>query len=126
MKRVSNSNIQPDPLDPNNFCRTCQRRYTTRVTFRNHLRFIHPTLKLEIKLSKSSLTTNLLKMEIDNGNLKNKKCSICERDYALRRNYLNHMKRYHKNGKREPVVERNNIKINPQFKPIWHNLNHYC
>lgn len=40
-------NIQPDPEDPNFYCKPCQRHYSTRKYFRHHIRLFHPSTKLE-------------------------------------------------------------------------------
>lgn len=40
---------------------------------------------------------------MDAGNSKNKRCSVCERDYKSRNGHYRHMKTVHKDVKREPA-----------------------
>lgn len=52
---------------------------------------------------------------------------FCERYYPSRRYYLGHMAKYHKDGKREPIVD-GMIKqrMDPNIIPIWKDPNNYC
>lgn len=47
-------------------------------------------------------TINSIMVEMDAGNLNNKRCNICYKDFSRRANYIRHMNQFHKHGKREP------------------------
>lgn len=79
---------------------------------------IHPDIKLEMK-PKSSDTTNPTITEMDNGNLENTRCTICGKDFATNSYYRRHVLRFHKDGRREPLLERNKMRISPNYIPIW-------
>lgn len=83
-----------------------------------HIRSIHPYIKLESK--RQSLITSII-VEIDSGNLNNKKCTICDRDYASRDSYRMHVYGLHKDGKREPAVRGNTRANEKDDSP-----NNYC
>lgn len=66
-------------------------------------------------------------LEIDAGDYKNKRCTICERNYASRANYERHMNTTHKDGKRKPANGgRSFINVDHNIVPVWDDPNHYC
>lgn len=122
-KIISYYNNQPDPNDPNFFCRSCQIKHSTRDNFIWHIQQAHPNIKFEkIKL------INPIMIEMDAGNPNNKWCTICEIEYASRLSYQNHVNRTHKVGKREPAARKGILKsrIDPTVTPIWDDSNNYC
>lgn len=52
---------------------------------------------------------------------------ICERDYPSKRYYLGHMAKYHKDGKREPIVDGTvKQRMDRNITPIWKHPNNHC
>lgn len=99
------------------------KQYKTRDTLRKNVLFFHPNTKPEnIKETPSAI--NPIIVEVDTGNLKNKRCTICERDYDSRASYYNHMNRTHKGGKREPAGTSKRRNVDATIIPIWDD--HYC
>lgn len=125
IKNRINLNIQPDPNDLNFYCPSCQLQYLSRHSYRAHIRKFHPTIKLETKKISSGISPIIA--EIDAGNDRNTRCTICDRGYKSRRRYKYHMKVYHKNGKREPVGSTRRKSIpNPNVIPKWDDPANHC
>jgi hypothetical protein len=40
-ERKINSNVKPDPDDPNFYCKSCKKGYLNKKKFRNHVRAMH-------------------------------------------------------------------------------------
>lgn len=90
---LANSNIQPDPNNPNAYCQSCERRYSNRSTYIQHIKAIHPDIEVDVKRS----PPNPIRLNVDAGNCNNRRCTICEIDFDSRQSYLQHMNRVHKN-----------------------------
>lgn len=123
-RKVAHPNISPDPNDPNWFCLSCQRRYSSRCSYERHIRSMHPHVNID---NTGKKLVNSIMVEMDAGNPKNKRCTICDREYINRYTYRKHMLTIHKDGKREAVSRsRDKGRVNPNIIPIWDDPNSYC
>lgn len=100
----TNHNIQPDPNDPNFYCAACKKPYLSQQTYRRHIHTKHQNVKVERVRFLPAISP--LVLEMDAGGRNNTRCKICDRDHNTRSTYLDHMRRTHKNGKRDPVPPR--------------------
>lgn len=126
IKCISNPNIQPDPFDPDFFCKSCQRQYASRTSYRTHFSQYHPSVKLD---GRRRLLEDPITLEMDGGNHSNKKCTICDREFHKRQYYIKHIDLFHKDGNRELVTKwgRNRkSKVDSNIIPIWDDPNWYC
>lgn len=122
----ANSNIPPNhPDDPNLYCASCKKQYASRNSYGAHLSSVYPDVKLDMRES-SNITPIVL--EIDAGNCKNTRCTVCDYNFTIRINYPYHVNRFHKDGNREPVVSRGKIKAkpDPNIIPVWDDPRGYC
>lgn len=89
----------------------------------NALSGAYPTTSPKYKTKQAQVFNrhNPMIVEVDAGNVKNTRYTICERTYTSRKNYTSHMYYVHKNGKREPAARRDAIKaqFDPNIIPIW-------
>lgn len=124
-KTAVDPNIQSDPNDPNFFCRSCQKVYPSQYHLRAHIHHYHP----EFKMKKSQDHLIPIIMEIDARHPNNKRCTICEREFANRYSYIRHMDTIHKDGKREPrwnlQKEEKQALVIVWFH-LWDDPNNYC
>lgn len=122
---LRNIDINPDPNDSNFHC--CQRDYSSRDSFRTHIRRYHPNVQLQkINCGRMPTITSIMP-EIDNGNINNTTCTICEKNYRTRKLCQRHIQTYHKKGGRGSV-EKGGTTTQPDTNnvvPIW-DPNHYC
>lgn len=120
------SSIQPDPNDPNFFCRACKRHYINKYGYFMHIRLIRPDTKLD-NIKREAIITPIM-AEIDAGNHDNKPCTICDYEFSTRGSYKMHMNTIHRDGNRKPAALRrfNTAMTDTSIIPIWNDPNHYC
>lgn len=102
----------PDEFDPNNYCRQCNRIYTTTENYRQHLKRAHKMVL--VRLSKRILDLNIS----PNPNDANNHCASCNRTYSSRRSYQLYLEGIHKKNCTK------NSKSKAQFRHItryWNN-----
>ncbi|CAO3654660.1 unnamed protein product [Mucor fragilis] len=84
------SDVEPDPLDPNFYCRVCKTTKKSLKFHRVHCREVHNmTLAPIIKVYANPDAV------IDEKD-PNFHCAKCDKGYHTRQNYLNHLRKVHK------------------------------
>lgn len=119
---IANPSIQPDPNDPNFYCKSCQTHYSSRQKYRQHIKLSHTDVKLDRCGARHHIT-----VEMDAEDRDNTRCKICNKDYSTRWNYRKHMNMVHRDGKREPVRKGAlRRKIDTSIAPIWDDPSNHC
>ncbi|KAF1802199.1 hypothetical protein FB192DRAFT_1104704 [Mucor lusitanicus] len=80
--------VKPDIDDPNNYCRACQKGFSSRGIYRVHLRKVH------------QMMMPLLRVKVDHKQLpdpynRDYYCSVCKKNYAPTWSYRQHCKQVH-------------------------------
>lgn len=88
---IANPHIQPEPNDPNFYCASCKKDYSTKVRYHDHIRLHH----IDVKLSNREFPVIPIMMEMDAGDHTNKRCTICNHEYTTRRSYRKHINLAH-------------------------------
>lgn len=122
--------VEMDAGDYNNMrCSICEREYASRINFKKHMNSVHKGGKRKIsalpRTKERINNSNPLMVEMDARNYDNKRCTICEKDYASRKSYRERKMKIHKDGKREPVafLGKNTERIDHSVVPIWDDSN---
>lgn len=113
----------------NTTCTICSKKYNNRRNYRKHVTRIHKGGRREPAVDWfKKQRTNSLVAEMDAGNDKNKRCTVCDWEFDKRGYYVQHVNKVHKDGKKEPVYHRRNVKkeIDPNDWPIWNDPNDHC
>lgn len=97
----------PDEFDPNNYCRQCNRIYTTTENYRQHLKRAHKMVL--VRLSKRILDLNIS----PNPNDANNHCASCNRTYSSRRSYQLYLEGIHKKNCTKNSKAKRNSDISP-------------
>lgn len=104
----SRNKKKPDIYDPNHHCSVCNRNYSSRQTYRNHLQYMHymsvPRKRRTIHKKSSSKSSSLSSLY----------CNACRRLYASKPNYMQHLKR------------QQHIMQQAQLEKIPHDPKFYC
>lgn len=87
---IINLNLLPDQSDPNFYCRSCEKSFSAKCSFYNHIRVVH---EMKIILPSSLKLDTQLLPNIDDPNFY---CCACGRSYHNRNNYGNHLRKVHK------------------------------
>lgn len=111
--------LQPDPKDPNFYCKVCRRKYRGKKNFRFHLQYIH-----FMKLEDSHMPKVYPDMVVDVNDPYNTCCIYCKTQYSDGDHYRRHMKKVHKNGRTKPV--KGKPQVNPHIIPDLYDPNFYC
>lgn len=106
-KEILDSKILPNPDDPNYYCASCQKNFSSRSTYRSHIGIF----QLNVGLNLRKLSVCALRKEMDAGDRKNKRSTICEKDFSSRCAYIKHTNVSHKD---------------PTIKPLWNDRLNYC
>lgn len=88
---IPNQSISPDPSDPNNYCRSCRKTFSSRSTYRQHLFAVH-NVELRTKLDKKT-TPNLA--IIPDPNDPNQHCRTCLKTFSRKDTCNQHLVRVH-------------------------------
>lgn len=85
---LKKTSLEPDTEDPNNSCRTCQKKYSSRRGYRRHLRLIH-----QMKLA-------LLPAKINDESRPGPDdatyyCDVCKKSWVERVGYRAHCRNVH-------------------------------
>ncbi|EPB86129.1 hypothetical protein HMPREF1544_07117 [Mucor circinelloides 1006PhL] len=88
--KIKDINIEPDIHDPNFYCKSCEVDYSSRNSYRNHLRFAHYMVLKAISSCKSR--QNTISPDPDDPNLY---CRACDHTYANRETYKFHCRYRH-------------------------------
>jgi hypothetical protein len=89
MKCKPNPGIEPDPNDPNFYCKACDFKYLSNGRYRYHLRRTHK-IALPSLLSKTNSSIQ------PDPNDPNFYCKSCDCKYKNNRRYREHLRRTHK------------------------------
>lgn len=103
MEPTPNLNITPNFTNSNNHCDLCKWNFSSGATYRTHISNCHTNVELS---GRRLSCINPLVVEMDAGDKKNKRCTICKREYACRGGYVTHVNSCHKDGSREPITKK--------------------
>jgi ribosomal protein L31 len=79
-KAKPNRSIEPDPEDPNFYCKSCSAKYLNRSIFRKHLRQTHK-VNLKPLRRKNLIPNHIIKPDPDDPNFY---CKSCATKYSTR------------------------------------------
>ncbi|KAK4518425.1 Eukaryotic translation initiation factor eIF-1 [Mucor velutinosus] len=80
--RYKHMDLEPDVDDPNNFCATCEKSFSTKDSFEYHLKTLHFIVRVR----------QVLEPEVDDPNFY---CRQCDFTYMDQKFYFKHLKSYH-------------------------------
>ncbi|KAI7907835.1 uncharacterized protein BX663DRAFT_492149 [Cokeromyces recurvatus] len=121
--------LEPDPKDPNFYCRSCDHTYSSFRSFRTHLAQFHKNIIVE-----PPSTNEKLKRPIRYSNLQpdpkdpNLYCRSCDHTYSSNRSFRDHLKNFHNIiiELPPPPQNMNNPIRYPDLKPNPKDPNFYC
>lgn len=108
---IVNPDVLPDVLDPNNYCKPCDKTFTFKSDFRSHLLYVHTTLS----------TPNFKKKPKDIApdiNDSNHYCCSCDKTYSNKFAFKYRLISIHSIG--------NQISEKGSLEPDVDNPNFYC
>ncbi|KAL9559098.1 hypothetical protein MBANPS3_000579 [Mucor bainieri] len=111
--------LTPDNNDPNNYCKSCEKTFPTRATYKQHLTHTHYLAWTKSWVAPSK-TNHAIIPDPDDPNFH---CRSCNSTYAQRYAYRNHLKRIH--NMQVPPKSRSSIKNNSVL-PDWNDPSKYC
>ncbi|GAN11640.1 hypothetical protein MAM1_0768d11218 [Mucor ambiguus] len=126
-KKIKDINVEPDINDPNNYCKSCESQYKSRIMYRTHLKRIHhmmlqSLLKLKHKFEKTGIAPD--------PEDQNAYCCSCDRFYQNMVCYRRHLKAVHKMTpmqlKHKRRTRRANSIKNPNIVPDYYDPNLHC
>ncbi|GAN01924.1 hypothetical protein MAM1_0014d01361 [Mucor ambiguus] len=80
--RYKRMNLEPDVDDPNNYCATCEKTFSTKDSFEYHLKTLHFIVRVR----------EVLEPDVDDPNFY---CQSCDFTYMNQKFYYKHLKSYH-------------------------------
>lgn len=83
--KTSQSNILPDPGDPNPHCRVCGRNYKRKYHCKDHCLYIHEAKSVKFANQRSIL-----------GSIRDTYCKSCDRRFVNKHSYHGHLTLIHK------------------------------
>lgn len=97
-KSKADHNIECDLKDPNFYCRSCQKHYSDRSNYRQHIRTLHTSKNFERREDIKSEIIDTTTTQSDTGDNKDKMCTICGKRYASKWSHQYHINKYHKDA----------------------------
>ncbi|KAI9474153.1 MAG: hypothetical protein EXX96DRAFT_329111 [Benjaminiella poitrasii] len=119
--------LEPDPKDPNYYCRTCDHTYSSKSCFKIHLFKFHGVPIEPAKLNGCSNCIVHPELEPD-PNDPNLFCRSCEHTYSRLRNFKDHLFKIHNivvEKPPRPLKVKSHIK-HPDLEPDPNDPNNYC
>jgi hypothetical protein len=110
-KLTAQLNITPDAQDPNYNCRSCKHQFSSKQSYRNHVKNVHK-MKLE-PLSRFVAGDP------------NYNCQSCNHQYSSKHTYKHHLVTVH-NMKIESLQSKPRPKAQPNIIPVIDDPNHTC
>ncbi|KAG2195552.1 hypothetical protein INT46_005812 [Mucor plumbeus] len=110
-KFIKHIELEPDVDDPNNYCRTCEKKHSTLAKYKFHLKQIH---RIHIRTTINPRNKDIMP-DADNPDFY---CDSCEKKYYSEDRYRIHLRGYH-SMKLKP-------RMNPEITPDWDDPDYYC
>ncbi|KAG1112389.1 hypothetical protein G6F42_014758 [Rhizopus arrhizus] len=103
--KIKDINIEPDIHDPNFYCKSCEVRYSSRNSYRDHLRIAHYMVLLA--MPKRKVLQNTIVPDPDDPN---QYCRACDYVYSSKLNYKYHCRYVH--GMASVKIAKRRISLN--------------
>jgi hypothetical protein len=88
-----NRSIEPNPEDPNFYCKSCTTKYATEFSFRIHLRYVHKIVDLPLKGKRRPKPNHNIE---SNPNDPSFYCKSCSTEYPSLGTFRKHIREVHK------------------------------
>lgn len=91
--------LEPDPKDPNFYCRVCETTYPNIKMFKKHFRLVHYMITRTTRSPPSITPLQAIKAEKEylfpDRDDPNNHCRTCNKSYVSRLRYLSHLAKFH-------------------------------